>query len=284
MKRKYKDEKGYTHVKYSKAIIPVGPPLKKRKYAVVMPKQMSSGAISKFTKRSNSGEEIKTLDLNFSGAYNATYTADTQPQQTLNCSSSTQTIQALNLIQQGAGISQRIGHKVSLKSLRLRFNILSKPSAVSTVLSGSVRVLVIYDRNPEGTYPATNAILSNSVQSNQITNGTYLDNLNPNFFDRMVILMDKWISLPPLNTGGLTNEYYVGPTETCNFHVIDEYINLKSLECVYGNQSNGSATTNPLTIAYIQTGALYIMALGDMSEANTSYSLAGTCRLRFRDN
>lgn len=238
-------------------------------------------AIKKFTKRAGMGEEVKTLDLNFTGAYNATYTQDVQPQQILNLNTGTGSVQMLNLIQQGAGIAQRIGHKVSLQSLRIRMNIVA--NGVFNAQPTNGRIMILYDHNPDGSYVASNSILGNSIQSNSITTGLYSDNLNPNYFERMVVLMDKFISLPPYTNGSLSTSDTTGCTEICSFH-IDEFIKLKDLESIYGNTSNGAATANPMTIAYIQTGAIYILTYGDTAAASAPWCLTGNCRLRFKDN
>lgn len=241
-----------------------------------------NAAIRKFTKRAGPGEEVKTLDLLFTGAYAAVYTPDAVPLQQLNTNNGTACVQALNLVQQGPGTSQRIGHKVSLKSLRLFLNI-KNSNPIGQDGMTYVRVMVLYDHNPDGVYIATNQILSNITQANVVQNGQYTDSLNPNFFERMVVLMDKFICLPPYDATGDTHAYLTGPTYENTF-LINEYVNLKNLETIYGNTSNGLATANPMTIAYVQTGALYILTLGDTAAGSQPWTLTGSARLRFRDN
>lgn len=249
----------------------------RRMYPSIIPKPV----YSKFVRRGK--EEIKTLDTLFSGAYNAVYTPDTVPCQMLNINDGTACVQALNLIQQGAGISQRIGHRVSLKSIRLRLRI----GIGNNVDFGQVqweRLMVLYDRNPDGVYPASNVILSNITQANQTQTGNFLDNLNPNFFDRFVVLMDKLITLPPYDSAGVfTNSNMVGPTTDTPF-LIDEYVKCKDLETIYGNTVNNLQTANPMTIAYIQTGGLYILSVGSNGAGTAPYTWLGSCRLRYRDN
>lgn len=244
-------------------------------------KRRSSGAISKFTKRPNQ-IETKTMDLLFTGAYAAAYTPDTVPLQTLNTNNGTACVQALNLIQQGPGTSQRIGHKVSLKSLRLKGSWIVG-NAVATLTPYQVRLMVIYDHNPDGAYTAANQILGSITQANVVSTGIASDSLNPNFFERMVVLMDKWITLPPYNAGALSTTSMNGPSDQVAF-CVDEYVSLKNLEVVYGNTSNGLATANPMTIAYIQSGALYIVSYGLNAAASCPYQFYGSARLRFRDN
>lgn len=220
--------------------------------------------------------EVKTLDIQFTGGYAAAYTADTQPAQQLNTNSGTACVQAITLVQQGAGISQRIGNKISLKSLKLRLFL--QPNTGNT--QGPVhycRIMVIYDRNPNAAYVAANNILSESLQSNTIATGSYYDDINPNYFERFSVLMNETIALPPFDPGVLTNSSTTGPTEQKEF-IVERYIKLRDLECIY------SGTANPMTIAYSTVGSLQILTYGDTAAANTAWCLYGGARLRFRDN
>lgn len=251
---------------------------KKQRQAQFTPRQSvaaPTGAIGRFashSRRANS-DEIKTMDVPFRGAYNAVYTPDTNPAQILNLDSGTATLQAVNLCQQGVGISQRLANKIAMKSLRIRMNL--TPTGNATADPTYARVMLIYDRNANGTYPATNLILSDSIQNNTVTAGLFNSNLNPNLFDRYAVLMDKLLVIPCAQaTVNLTS---VTPSTEHMEWDIDEFIKLKNLETQF------SGTANPMTIAQVQTGALQILCMGSATAANTSWALFGTTRLRFRD-
>lgn len=234
-----------------------------------------TGAIGRFashSKRANS-DELKTLDTVFSGAYNAVYTPDTAPAQILNLNNTTNILQAVNLSQQGVGIAQRLGNKIAMKSVRLRFFM--EPTGNGQGFVGYSRVMLVYDRNANLSYPATNTILSDSLQANTIGAGTWVSNLNPNFFDRFAVLMDKVICLPPVSAA-IGNNLTIGPTEDQDF-VIDEFIKLKNLETQY------AGTANPMTVGQVQTGSLSLLCIGASPAANTGWALQGSARLRFRD-
>lgn len=236
-------------------------------------------AIQKFTAHNNGHlNQTKTIDNVFQGAYSGTYTVDTQPLQQLMCNAATATVQALNNIQANPGEASRFSNKISMKSLRVRLSL--APTGVVAARPSNQpffqRVLVVYDRNTNGAYPAANLVLSDMISTNVVNNGSPWSNLNPSFFDRMVVLMDESIMLPPFSTPALLNAD--GPTENKNW-VIDRFVKLKDLETMY----NGTA--NPPVIANIQTGGLYIVAFGNaVTGTNDSWQLQGTCRLRFRDN
>nr|WAE42450.1 MAG: capsid protein [Cressdnaviricota sp.] len=233
------------------------------------------GVTSKYAANPNKNE-TKTLDLSFTGAYNAVYTPDVQPQQMLNFSTATNSIQSLDLIQQGVGISQRVGNKVCLKSLRLRMALVKTGQDQTQLQRG--RIMVLYDRNPNGAYIAANAILGASSQANVINAGTYTDNINPNLFDRFIVLMDEFITLPNISEAStITAVNVLGPAEN-NDYIVDRYIKLKNLECIF------QATSNPATIANNSVGALLILTYGDATAGtNQAWTLGGTVRLRFAD-
>lgn len=249
-------------------------PYKKKRKMVHQPKNAITKFSSSYFKK---GQEIKTLDSRFTGAYAAgVYTPDTVPFQNLPCNAGIATVQALNLVQQGAGVSQRIGNKISMKSLRLRF-IMAR-TAKDSVTAFSQRIMVLYDRNPNGTYIASNSILSQSRSDNTIQPGFFLDNLNPNFFDRFAVLSDDLITLPTIAGAGIGTTLEQGPSVPTAYHY-DKFIKLKNLETTY----NG--TQSPLLIANVNIGALLILCYGEATaDTNDAWQLTGTARLRFRDN
>jgi len=204
------------------------------------------------------------------------YTPDTIQStawQSLPCNVSPTTIQAINLCQQGAGLCNRVGNKISMKSLRMRFALTS--TGVASNITQYQRVMIIYDRQPTGSYPAVNTILSTINGSNGIVNGTWTENINPNRLDQYVVLYDHYFPLPPATSGGVSG---VGPSEASSYF-IDKYIKLKDLETIY----NGTNAT--MTISLIQTGALYIACLGSAATNSAdAWDLYGSVRLRYRDN
>lgn len=236
-------------------------------------------AIAKFQSRGyRRGEEVKTLDTYFSGAYAGAYVPDTLPAQVLNISEYLSAHQAVNLVQAGTGVSQRIGNKISLKSLRLRMTLASI-GANSNPYGTYARLVVLYDRNCNGTYVPWTSLFQYMNGDGTLTNGDFTASLSPSNFDRVVILMDKLISVSPKipsAPGGETPGSY-SATENGNF-MIDEYINLKDLETIF----NGTA--NPAQITQVQTGALIIFSIGDQLAANAVWTWEGLARLRFRDN
>lgn len=232
-------------------------------------------AISRFRAPKNNGNTIKTLDCQYITPYVLPYVVDAlQPQQIpINQGG---IIQNIATIQQGPNIAQRIGNKVGLKSLRVRFDIATTGNSIDN--TSSARFMIVYDRNPNGAYPVLNNILAASRQDGTQGNGTMWSSINTNLLDRFVVLMDEFLILPPIDiVQGSNGLYLVGPTTQDTFK-IDRYIKLKGLETVFNN------TATPLGIANVQIGALYLISWGNVVPAAAPWCWVGETRLRFTDN
>lgn len=227
----------------------------------------SKGITSKFAAKKK--REIHTVDINFPQNYVRVYVPDTLTGVTFN---DAPLIQNLVRVQQGAGIPNRNGNKIALKSLRLRGTV--QETGQTGAPQQQARFMIIYDRQVNGVYPAVNNVLSDVSTSNVVNAGNYLSSINPNFYDRFIVLCDKLFILGPSTTGG--NEIN-GPTELKCF-VIDEFIKLKGLEVQFGPSTLNSP------IADLNTGALYLITWGDITNGTESNYMDMTCRLRFYDN
>jgi len=255
-------------------------PLKKRYYSKAVgnlinfkssiPKQIFNQYASRSYKR---GEELRLCDFRFTGAYNAgTYTADTEPFQNLTINT-TGCIQALSNFQQGVGLANRIGNKASMKSLRIRLKVLA--TGVAETNLNQMRVIVFYDRQPNGAYLSPTDMISQFTSNNATVAGIWSDNLNSNYLDRIRILKDETFRLPGQTSGGLVNQ--VGPTEQCAY-LIDWFIKCKDLELVY------KSTSNPGVIANSTVGSVQILVMGDIAAGSEPWQLNGSARARFYDN
>ena len=213
--------------------------------------------------------EIKTLDSVFPQNYIRVYVSDTQTGFTFNDAGCLQNV--VRTIQ-GAGICNRIGNKIALKSLRLR-GTLEPTGNGGTPPPQNARFMVIYDRQVNGTYPALNTILSDITTNNAVVNGDFLSSINPSFYDRYIVLCDKIFVLG----AGSTTSTDFGPTELKCF-VLDEFIKLKGLECVFTDSVNGGP------ISDLATGSLYMIGWGDQANGNEPYYMNIKTRLRFYDN
>jgi len=219
-----------------------------------------------------SGEEVRCCDFRFTGGYNAgLYTADTEPFQKLSCNT-TGCIQSLSNFQQGVGLANRSGNKASLKSIRLRLNIV--PTG-NFFLTSRARIILFYDRQPNGNYLNPTDLLTQITSNNALVAGIDTDGINANYMDRIRVLRDEWFTLPALANGAVQD--LIGPT-VMDAYQIDWFLKLKDLELVF------KATSNPGVIANSAVGSLQILVMGDVSANSEPWQFAGSARVRFRNN
>ncbi|UBR88863.1 putative capsid protein [Mongoose-associated circovirus] len=181
----------------------------------------------------------------------------------------------LNGVQQGTGSYNRNGKKIVMKSLRLRCDLSCVMLAAATTadMGGKiVRVVVVYDKQPTGALPTFDTVFGNTTQDGTET-CQYSDGLRYDNTLRFSVVMDETVKFDPNKfiTGGSSN------TQT-QYSCFDRYVKLKNLETVY------SGTANPVTIANISTGALYVYMRTNAGTTNASVNIGnGPARLRYYD-
>lgn len=183
----------------------------------------------------------------------------------------------LNLCQTGTGSWNRVGKKITMKSVRLVGNFVT--AIAPQVTTGNIndqliRMVIIYDRQPSGgSIPTYDSIFGVTDQSGtescpDIWCPPRYDNM-----ERFRILRDCTYDadLGSIGSGGTTNAISIRTK-------FDEYIKLKGLDSVFLGQSN------PMTIADISTGALYVFFRALVNTAtNCQTSVDGNARLRYHD-
>lgn len=134
----------------------------------------------------------------------------------------------LNCIRQDATVSGRIGDKIVVRSIHYRGTLsCSNPAAFATA-----RVLIVYDKQCNGVFPAIGDILFNLPGGASV----YGSSINISNKNRFIILRDRFFWFDPGT--GLSKQ-------------IDEFIFAK-LEVQYG--------ANAGTIADFRMGAIYLIA------------------------
>lgn len=221
----------------------------------------SSPATSGF--RGSSGSELKGVDTQLTG--------------TIPASTNTNAlITIVNGVQAGSGSWNRIGRRITMKSLRIKgaLQTIYIPDAVTGAFAVPViRMVVVYDRQvSSGTLPNFDVIFGRTDQAG--TEGsTVFDSLKYDNMERFAILLDRQYSQEP----GIISAN--GSTQSMTHHwSVDEYIKLKGLETTF------ASTANPITSADISTGGLYVIFRSN-ADAATNRSAADnmTARLRFMD-
>lgn len=145
-------------------------------------------------------------------------------------------ITELNCVQQGATAYNRIGTKIQIKSIY--FNcLLSLMGSAPT--SNSCRLMLVYDRQPNGAFPALSSILSDNISSApNFTCGVNMANRS-----RFVILRDQYFAF---NQNGVT------------IQPVSMFVKTK-LETQFASNAGN--------IGDINTGALFLVAMAITNSA-----------------
>jgi len=181
----------------------------------------------------------------------------------------------LNAIAPGSGSFNRIGRKASLKTLRIKggFTFVMTPSANGSVQENSVRMVIIWDKQPNsGAIPTWDLIFGSTDQAGTETS-TVLSPLRYDNMDRFQVLRDKSFDVPTI-AGNVVSTAQIG-----QFVSVDEFLSLKGRETTYSGQS---ATC---TTADISTGALYVYfrAQNNAATATVNVDADTIARLRYLD-
>lgn len=211
--------------------------------------------------------EIKTLDI-------------PEAEYTINTYNDANHFALLNPIQQGAGFWNRIGKKITLKSLRMIGQLFWH--IVGTVNNSSqyIRLMIVYDRQNSqsgantNAFPTLSEVISDYSQTGAQTH-TALSLLNMTNSERFRVFADIKYSIPLDNNQPVQNNP-MGTYDSKGEYNIDRFINLENLETIFKSQ------TDPITIANINTGALYLIIFNNQDECPYRFRLK--FRLRYEDN
>jgi len=138
------------------------------------------------------------------------------------------TITAINLIQTGSSYYQRVGRKINMTSVEIRGSIFS---AGATPTAETARLMILYDKQPNGAFPAIGDILLD-----QPAGTTNLQaSINIANKSRFVFIRDQFFTIDP----GVGQEY-----------ILKLYAKGR-WETEYGSNAGN--------IGDIKTGALYML-------------------------
>lgn len=179
----------------------------------------------------------------------------------------------LNIVKEGSGPSQRIGRKITMKSLRLR-GVIVPPGGYDQYQI--LRFIVVYDRQTNGTLPVFTTLFQNIDLNGAFTSGA-LASLSVNMTERITVLMDETMVVASENnssTTGLATDNTIGLTDTQSKLInFDRYIKLNQ-------ETQYKGTTG--VIGDISTGGVYAYFLFNTGGA-TGLALMCNSRLRYVD-
>lgn len=188
----------------------------------------------------------------------------------------------VNSCVEGASFYNRIGRKISMKSLQVTGLIQRTFSNTAAIGPTYGRVLLVYDRQPNGSFPS----LSDIILAYKPDGTTYTASnvgVNMNNRDRFKILMDERINLPPLGVGGADTgdkvlNYEANGTGQQESYNIKRYFKLNRLVTQFKASTDGS-------IGDFATGSLFMLTFSDITDpAQNAWTTSLQARLRFWDN
>lgn len=163
----------------------------------------------------------------------------------------------INAVPNGTGVTQRIGKKISLKSVQLRCYVRSDGP---TFVAGHGYVAIVYDRRPQGTLPGRDSIY--------------------NGFDPVSMSNDQWSGrfkiLKRWDFDVSGNIASVANVKENSVEVFNEYVSTKGLVTISKTGGTGA-------IGDLEQGALYLI-FGSDQPSGTTLKIYGNTRVRFVDN
>lgn len=197
-----------------------------------------------------------------------------------NVISTTSTFDILNGVQTGTAFNNRIGKKIVMRSLHFTGNIIfNAGNATEGGLADYLRIAIVYDRQPNGTFPAFQDLFLSRDNAGATTTSAYSP-INMNNSDRFKILRDIRVSIPNNDEEASSFGARIATVidYTNNRVNINEFIRLGNLETQY------AASSNPAVVGDITTGALFVVTRGMNPAADSMHSLRWQARLRYSDS
>lgn len=184
----------------------------------------------------------------------------------------------VNAVQQGTSFYNRVGRKITLRSVFINCTITASAAGIdeekeSTTSAVTVRMVVLYDRQPNGAKPNFSEIFA-SYDNKGVKSSMFLSPMDPSQTSRFRLLRDKVYTLNPMRDSGAV---------AAAFHdkKVKEYVKIPNLETMFSN------TSDPPTIADISTGALYVGFITDLQFITTHKTEVGvnlgSVRTRYDD-
>jgi len=175
----------------------------------------------------------------------------------------------------------RIANRTRGVAIEIR-GIVGLTATNSNPISNQVgRMLVIYDRQPNGTPPSAPDILKDYAYDGSTITNEY-SKLNMTNRDRFLILRDRPIFFAAVGANGGApggyNMLIVNDPNASNVptFLVNEHIELKGLQTQYSASSIGST-------ADVSTGAYYILTIDQTGAGEGAFALDAHCRYKYYD-
>lgn len=228
------------------------------KYFMV-PQAASARAVGQLL-RLGAGGEVKSVDTTFANAASTGVNNGSLSQTPLTL--------VLNDVVPGSQPWQRVGRRINIVSIQVKAHILPLSGALTGANAATIRVCLVYDKQPNGAYPLLTDIFNNRMADGN-TNGASLALLNPDNTRRFRLLRDWHFNVNQLSNSGFA---LLDSTEST------------ALELSFYKKCNLPVQfdADAQAITSIEQGALYFIGY-DSSNASAKWFVSGTVRIRYTD-
>lgn len=221
------------------------------------PKKKGKSSASHKYKKTKLAEEQKFVDYKSGAGYNQT---STQPSivnidATNPVATPSYYIKCINSCAEGVSRYDRIGKRVTLKSVQLKGLVENMTGAAYN----NIRCLLIWDKQPTGALPNLTDILNNAAT---------MSLLNDDNSERFLVLKEEYFDMTGNNTSG-------NMTIECN-KVLKWYVTPKNKETIF------NAATQSDQAAGIAKGALYLV-IASTGGTGSGIQASFHARVRFED-
>lgn len=178
----------------------------------------------------------------------------------------------INGLQRGTDVYQRVGRRIKIVSINIRglFFVL-QDGAVPSI--DYLRMMLVYDREPNGSLPNLNEILQDTSEANA-TSTNSISHMNLVNSDRFAIIKDWSIAIPAKAASGTS-----APSQSLldNGFAAINWNKKVNLDVKYNSGTVGDVTD-------ITTGSLFLVFVGLETTANSQFGAQMQCRIRFTDS
>jgi len=180
----------------------------------------------------------------------------------------------LNACITGAGFFNRIGSKITMKSVHIKINIAPRiPTTPPGGNNQTVRWLLVYDRQINGAFPTISTLLAD-YQADGANNTVVLSGMNPTQTGRFIILREHFIKVFNVKNDASLTAAGQSFMEQDGQWFVNWFVKLKDLEAIYkADTANETEFSN---------GGLYVVCISDCTSTDTSAVIyTYKSRLRF---
>lgn len=174
----------------------------------------------------------------------------------------------LSIIPQGTASDERVGNRVTVTSIHARLKVIWTFGQDETPDTQAIRIVIIQDRQANGTAPVYHSVYSNDPESGGTFNSTLLRNLTQG--NRFRVLKD-WVVTPRTMTRFVHSTTAALNRLVCPDNNIRCDLNV-NIPITY-NGPNGTSVE-------VRDNNIWLLAISDTS---ANHFMGGTVRIRYTD-